>query len=1185
MISGWELLLVSLAYVGGLFLIAWWGDRSHFYPANTRFRPFIYSLALAVYCSSWTYYGAVGTGVRNGLAYLPISLGPILLFVAALPLLERLARIAKRRNATSISDLLSTRFGRSQRIAMIVTVVALTAAIPYIALQLKAISLSIQVVTNSPIHAAAIPWHHDSTFLVAVMLALFAVLFGTREVDATEHHPGMVLAIAAESVVKLLALVLVGIFAFAAIGGTDQLLTTVRELPEKSGHPMTFFTQTLLSFTAIFCLPRQFQIGVVECADVADMKKARWWFTGYLGVISIVVLPIMAAALALDAVGVADVSPDSFVLWLPLAAGHDWLALLAYLGGFSAATGMVIVASVALATMLSNDLILPTLWRMKLLALRNHAPSAGAILWTRRIVIFSVLVGAYAFLRAVPQVSSLASIGLLAFAAVAQFAPALIACAYWTGASRKGVIAGLLVGFGLWIYTLLIPELGAATGAGTDWLVEGPFGLSLLAPHALLGMRASDTLTHGVFWSLLANTAALVGVSLRHPPTIGERLEAANEFMREEISAVRPARLLPGTATIGDLKLIAERLLGADAATRLLERYAQEQGRDVDPETRADVGLLQTLERELAGALGASSARMVLTNVLRGAGLKLAEIVAVFDEASERVRINRELLEAMMDHMPQGISVVDADMRLVAWNQRYLDLFEYPAGLVQIGRPVAELIRFNAERGWCGPGDPGDHVEKRLQHMRAGSAHVSERRRADGRVIEVRGQPLPDGGFVSTFSDVSSYKRTEDQLREVNETLEQRVAERTTQLVRATATAEQANLSKTRFVAAASHDLLQPLNAARIFNAALHDRAQRDPEFLRLTERVDSSLSAAEELLDALLDISRFDAGGIKPDLADFPLAPLLHSIHQQYAPVAAQRGIDLKFRPSREWVHSDQRMLRRVLQNFVSNALRYTRKGRVLIGCRRRGADRIEIQVHDTGPGIPQASRHVVFEEFRRLDQPSPWGEKGLGLGLSICDRIATLLHSPLHVHSIPGRGSAFGIDVPLARRPDPVEVAVTQAGPLEAPAELHAVQVLCIDDDHNILDAMRELLGRWQIGVAAVSTAEEARAVMNRHAVDVVLADYHLHGHALGLDLLFELTQMRTSSTDSERVVRGALITADASEELAQSARRLGFQLLRKPIRPAALRALIAAYVQSAQAGRDAGALQTDPGPEAVR
>jgi len=1170
MISGWVLLLVSLAYVGGLFAIAWWGDRHRLYPDNPRLRPIIYSLALAVYCSSWTFYGAVGTAVRDGLAYLPIYLGPILFFLFALPFFERLVLIAKQQNATSIADLLAARFGRSSRIAIVITVIALTAVIPYIALQLKAVAMSVEVLTGQPhVAPASVLWYRDSALLVALLLAVFASLFGTRMVDAAEHHPGMMLAIAVESVVKLVALCAVGVFAATQLHGTAPLIAAWRGSSATPNYSMGFLTQTLVSFTAIFCLPRQFQVGVVECADTHDVRRARWWFPGYLALICLIVVPIAAAALSGgNQSPLSRAIPDAFVLWLPLSSGHDWLALLAYLGGFSAATGMVIVASVALATMTSNDLVLPALWRLQLLPLGDRAAASATILWIRRIAIFSIILAAYAYVRLVPEAPSLAAIGVLAFAAVAQFAPALIAGVHWSGASRAGVIIGVATGFSVWLYTLFVPAIATAAGDMPSWIAHGPFGWSALSPRALFGFAAPDSLTHGVFWSLLANVALLVGVSLRYPPTLSERLQASRYVTSAKTALTNSLQLLPGAATVGDLLTLAEQMLGAHAAQRLLQRYSLVRQQPIKPTQRADVGLLQALERELTGALGASSARLVLTSSLRGAGLKLGEVVTLFDEASQKLRFNRELLEAMMENVSQGISVVDADLRLIAWNKQWLDIFEYPEALVFTGQQIDILIRYNAMRGWCGPGDSESHVAKRLDFMRRGSAYISERRRPDGRVIEVRGQPLPEGGFVTTFSDVTIYKRVEAELREINDTLEQRVVERTEQLAHATTQAQQANLSKTRFVAAASHDLLQPLNAARLFNAALRGRTEQDAELQKLVERVDNSLHAAEELLDALLDISRLDAGAIKPEPADLAAASLLDSISEQFAPLALQRGIDFRVQPTALRVHTDPRMLRRVLQNFVANALRYTRSGGVVIGCRPRAAGaEVEFQVFDTGPGIPLASQRVIYEEFHRLDQTSPWGEKGLGLGLSICDRIARSLEATLTLQSVPGRGSAFGIRVARSHA-----IAATQAIPTATPgiipsAGLRGLRVLCIDDDPNILDGMRELLTRWDVEVRCAVNQVEAETVAREWTVDVVLADFHLQGQPSGLDLL----ELLCRTTPRSRHSVGALITANASAELAREARARGFDVLHKPVKPAALRALIAALARRVNDDRD--------------
>jgi Na+/proline symporter/CheY-like chemotaxis protein len=1155
MVPGWGLLLVSLVYIAGLFAVAWFGDRNTTYPSRATLRPIVYSLALAVYCSSWTFYGAVGTAARGGAAYLPIYLGPILLFLFGMPFFERLVRIAKRHNVTSIADLIASRFGKSSRVAAAITLVALTAAVPYVALQLKAVAMSIEVLTGAPAGGLSHAWFSDSAFYVAIMLALFAILFGTRGIDAAEHHPGLMLAIAVESLVKLLAFVAIGVFALMSLGGPTEYLAAARSLPSQSEVFTGFGTQMLIAFTAIFCLPRQFQVGVVECTDPGDLSKARWMFPGYLALISILVVPIAALGLARAGPNVAS---DSFVLWLPLQAGHESLALVAYVGGFSAATGMVIVACVALATMVSNDLLLPLVWRYRAENSTTRRATTRLVLWVRRAAIIGVLLLAYVYYRAVPSAPSLASIGLLSFAAVAQFAPTLVAALFWQRASRAGILAGLIVGYAVWMYTLLLPSLLAIDGVVPEWVHEGPFGWSFLAPQALFGWTAPDVLSHGVFWSLILNTVALVAFSLRYRPSLGAQLQAAAFLAPSETDRGARDAPLPGNTTVGDLMTLAEHIVGPRAAAQLLAQYARDAGKELAVTGRADFGLVQAVERELAGAIGSASARMMLTSTLRGAGLKLDQVVALLDETTEKLRLNRGLIEAMMDNMAQGISMVDRDLRLVAWNQRYETLFEYPRGFLYVGMPIIEAIHMNAERGLCGPGDPKQLARRRIAHLRSGSPHVSERRRPDGRVVETRVQPMADGGMVSTFTDVTDYKKVESELREIAETLEMRVEERTEQLRQAKLEAEQANQSKTKFVAAASHDLLQPMNAARLFVSALRSRDLRDGEAASLAERVDTSLRAAEELVDALLDISKLDAGAVEPEIKDVAAADLLEPLAEQFAPLAADRGLELTVLPTRLAVRTDPRMLKRVLQNFIANALRYTRHGGVLVGCRRRGAD-VEFQVWDTGPGVPADALALIFEEFRRLEQPSPWGEKGVGLGLSICDRIARILDHRLIVNSRHGHGSVFAIRVP--RSIAPAVHRVTQ-DPRTRGVPLQGMTVLCLDDELDILDGMTALLGRWGIKVLAARTIPEAESLARSGRPDVILADFHLRESENGLEALRRLTAMNGGRP-------GALVTANASAELVSGARADGFEMLRKPVKPAALRALLAAFARRKVAG----------------
>ncbi|HTC16409.1 MAG TPA: PAS domain-containing hybrid sensor histidine kinase/response regulator [Steroidobacteraceae bacterium] len=1144
MLSGWLLSAMAVAYLAFLFAIAFYGDRRKVYPNRQRLRPYIYGLALGVYCTSWTFYGAVGTAVREGWGYLPIYVGPALVFLLALPFLERLVETGRAHKVASIADFIGSRFGKSRSLALLVTIIAVTAAVPYLALQYKAVAASIAALTTASSGPA--PWYHDSALYVALLMALFAVLFGARRVDATEHHEGLMLAIAFESLLKLTAFVAVGLYAWLELRGRPF------ELPAGLRSTATLFNAntyvaTLLAAAAIFCLPRQFQVTVIECADSSDLRRARWILPLYLGMFSVFVVPIVALA-----VGSGHPLPggsDTLILRLPLAYGAPWLAVLVFLGGLSAATAMVVVASIALSTMISNDLAVPLLWHRRLAAAANLG---RRVLWLRRFVIVALALLAFAYYRSTAGSSSLASIGMLSFVAMAQFAPGLLAALYWQGASRTGVFWGMFAGFVAWGYLLFLPNLVAGNMPPPHDFAHHPL-FNWLWPPAIANYSSHGIVGPVALFSLALNVIILVTASLLRGASAQER-RAARVF------AVPKRATL--SARVGDLEAVAARIIGAPAARRALTEYGALSGRaqykHADP---VDRGLLQYVERALAGSIGASSARIVLTHALRRKGLNVDEVAELLDETSQELRFSRQLLAATLENVTQGISVVDAEMNLVAWNHRYLELFDYPSDMVYVGRPVADLISWNARRGEFGPGDPQQQVAKRLAHMRAGTAYTFQRERQNGQVFSINGQPMAGGGYVSTYTDITEFKRTEQALREAKQELEARVEQRTRELREALDAqraaklqAEAANLGKTRFVAAASHDLLQPLNAARLFVSALEARATSYPELTELTSRIDGSMRAAEELLRDLLDMAQLDTGVTRPDVATFAIGELLDDLRRQYAPLAQSRRLRLQVVGCRETVRSDRVLLRRILQNYVSNGLRYCQRGGVLIGCRRRGAE-LEVCVYDTGPGISPAEREHLYVEFSRLQQGSPWGEKGLGLGLSICDRLARLLNHELTLHSEPGRGSAFGVRVPRVAQERRPERHRPPAAPPDT-AGLHALKVLVVDNDLTILDAMQALLEQWGVRVFKAQAPREALQLVSSQAVDAVLADYHLGDGMNGLELLERVSELAGAS------IARALITADHAAELTRAARRAAVPLLHKPLRPAALRALLSAF-----------------------
>ncbi|HEX2789126.1 MAG TPA: PAS-domain containing protein, partial [Steroidobacteraceae bacterium] len=797
MFSGWLLSLMAVGYLACLFGIAFYGDRHRIYTNQRQLRPYIYGLALGVYCTSWTFFGAVGSAVRDGWGYLPIYLGPALVFLFALPFMERLVEIGRAHKVSSIADFIASRFGKSRSLAVLVSVIALAAAIPYIALQYKAVAASIDVLTT--VAAAHAPWYRDTALAVALIMALFAVLFGARRVDATRHREGLMLAIAFESLFKLLAFVAVGVFACLQLRGHPWLLPTGLATGSTlfNGNELI---NTVLAAAAIFCLPRQFQVGVVECARTSDLKLARWLLPAYLGLFSVVVVPVVALGTR-NGLSLHTAS-DSLILTLPMSYGASWLTVLVFLGGLSAATAMVVVASTALATMISNDIAAPILWRQRL---EDGSSLGRRVLWVRRVAIFTLALLAFTYYRSTSGSISLAAIGMLSFAAVAQFAPGIFAALYWSGASGAGVFWGMLSGFATWAYLLFLPNLAAGG----------------LLPHVLAGDSSPGAVAPRALLALTLNVSVMLIVSARRGVTLQERL-AARAFVAPKHPSAGPPAM---TSQVGDLETVAARIIGAAAARQALQEYAALSSQELPkPAAPADRGLLQHFERVLAGSIGASSARVVLTHALKRKGLEVDEVAELLDETSQELRFSRQLLQATMENVTQGISVVDAQMRIVAWNRRYLDLLGYPDGMVYVGRPVADLIRWNAEQGDMGPGDPAQQVQRRLGHMRAGTAYTFQRARRNGQVYSIHGQPMSGGGFVTTYTDITEFKRHEQDLLDAKQGLEERVAMRTHELSAsleaqrmAKQEAETANVSKTRFFAAASHDLLQPLNAARLF--------------------------------------------------------------------------------------------------------------------------------------------------------------------------------------------------------------------------------------------------------------------------------------------------------------------------------------------------------------------------------
>ncbi|WP_371322663.1 sensor histidine kinase [Dechloromonas sp. ZY10] len=669
MISGWLLALLVCVYLAILFIIARIGD-ARADAGRSLLGPSVYALSLAVYCTSWTFFGSVGRASSGGLSFLTIYLGPTLMLLAGGVVLKML-RICKQQRITSIADFIASRYGKSHLLAGLVTVIAVLGIVPYIALQLKAVAAALEVFFPSLAQGSG--GLFDPTLLIAALLAIFTILFGTRHLDATERHEGMVAAIAFESLVKLLAFVAVGAFVtwgmfdgfvdlFRRAAADSQLQQLLRPDPAKAGNWLALI---LLSGFAIILLPRQFQVLVVENVDEGHLRRALWLFPLYLLLINVFVLPLaLGGMLHFGGQG----NPDTFVLSLPLSQGAEALAILVFIGGLSAATGMVIVETIALSTMICNDLVMPGLLRSTRLRGKNQMLTASWLLGVRRAAIALVLFLGYLYFRLAGEAYALVGIGLISFAAVAQFAPALFGGMYWKQGTRQGALAGLLAGFALWLYTLLLPSFARSGWIDTGFVVAGPWGIGWLRPQALFGLSGLDEITHALWWSLLFNLGLYLTVSLFGRRDALEAAQAERFVDVEQASqALVATGLWRGKVAAEPLLALLERFLGRDRARQRLSQYALSRGCSDSVLPSADAALVAFVERELAGAIGSASARVMIASLVDAEEPGLEEVLDILEEANQIRAYSREL-----ETKQQALEQATAELR--AANQRLREL-------------------------------------------------------------------------------------------------------------------------------------------------------------------------------------------------------------------------------------------------------------------------------------------------------------------------------------------------------------------------------------------------------------------------------------------------------------------------------------------------------------------------------
>ncbi len=1262
MIGNWTIYIILTLYMGLMYLIARWGDQQDF-SKNQPIRVVIYSFSLAVYCTSWTFFGAVGTAVQSGWSFLPIYLGPIILFTFGWPLVKKIINISKKKNVTSIADFIASLYEKSRRIAIVVTCIAVIASIPYIALQLETIAASLRIISAQNISA------HDEQFrilMITLMLAFFAMIFGTKKLDVTEHHRGLMMAIAFESFIKLLAFMAVGLFVtFFVYSGPADMLASSKNMNKIAGGPILsfhFISQVMLAFLVFMCLPRQFHVTVVENENKADLAWSRWIFVTYLVIFSLLVIPIASAGS--QWLG-NSVSADFYVLQLPMLMQQEWLTVLVLFGGLAAATGMVIISTIALSTMVSNDLVLPVYLKYKKYNLPRKIALQDVVLWSRRISIAIITTLAYLFYYSLDVSIPLAAFGNLSFLLTVQFAPALLLGIYWPHSDKKAAFAGLLTGVVVWVILVFFPQWFNHT---TDEMTGILYTLNQLTSDR-------SPLLKLVVYSLLSNVMVHISIAL-YVKYVKKKTHGIANHSRDTASTE--------AISVNELKTAVSKIVGVNAVNEAYHHFFQGLNDDISGDAQVSTPMIQFTERLLSGSVGSSSARAIVTALLKSKGLAVDEIISLLDETSQAVRFQRRITDATLDSISQGVSVIDSELRLVAWNQQYLTLLNYPEGMVYKGMPIEELIQFNATRGLMGTLNVSNEVEKRLIYLRKRVPYRHERQYDGSRYLQIEGNPMPDQCYVTTYTDVSHYKLIEQKLlksendirfytdnapamlayvdknhqlkfankaylqffskngdqlidrhidtlylqtdlqkrmpylvtaltgipqtfeMELNDIrgvkhfvlgnyvpdseeqqvkgvfviiqdissrrkaelalqkakseLEQRVNERTLELLKtnqqletAKQKAEKANSSKTKFIADASHDLLQPFNAARLFSSLLSEQSHQLPQELKNTVlNLDQSLKSAENLLGALLDIAKIDAGGMTVEKNHFCIKVLFDQLKNQYQSLASKKSLKFTIMNSNYAVYSDQKLLYRVLQNLTYNALKYTEKGGVLIGCRKR-AEQLQILVIDTGIGLSESEQDIIFQEFLRLNKVKDQGSHGLGLGLSIVERIVKQLDHPLNIISEPLKGSTFLVTVPLT---DPK--LVEQQSVIEAPLGVHENKpcILCIDNEQQILTGMNQLLSNWGYPVHCANGSQQALSLLKQgKKARILLVDYHLDNET-GLTTI---DQIKKQFPEQYHVV---IITANRTETLRKTIEEEGYSLLLKPIKPAMLRNIISKF-----------------------
>ena len=1143
MFANWLLVTISIGYISLLFLIAYLGGKYR-HKLVAKQHAIIYALSLGVYCTSWGFLGTSAQAANHNFTYFSVYLAPILLFMFAWPFIQRVMKTSLQLKITSIADLLSSRFGKSQNLAILITLVALIGTMPYIALQLKAIVYSYKILQENqdfPIWQLGL--------IVSSILAGFTIIFGVRTIDVTERHPGVMIAIAFESLIKIIAFLLVGLFVSFYIYDSPIVIWELSkeyadiEKQLSTSNFIAMFGLLIIGLSAFLCFPRQFQVLFVEIKEPKHSNLSRWLFPLYVLVFAFFAAPLgLAGSLTYG----DSLQSDAYVLFLPAFNGQMWLSLFSFLGAVSAASSMVIVSTIALSTMLSNEIVFPMMFKLS-----KHQPDdfthfQSKLLLIRKGLVLLVIFLSYGMLLLSPP-DTLSSLGEVAFGAIAQIGPALFAAFFWRRATLAGVFSGVSAGFIIWMFCNLLPQLG-------------------LYQHLLVNTDLPAT-TVITLVGLLVNLFVLWFVSLVTRQSIREQMQCEFFYSNQQKTLWQLAK--HPKIDINELEFLVARFIGYEKAKQSFTQFKEANKHKKLKEFNE--ALLFHAENILASVVGSASAKLVTSFVINGSDIAFDQVAKlVEDNSTQQLEFSRSVLQSAIENASEGISVIDKDLKLVAWNERYLEIFNYPKDFIYIGCPISQLIHYNLSRQFPYIEDIDQQVKKRLEFIRQGSRHSTERKLADGKIINIEGNPIPGGGFVMIFSDITVYRQAEKVLKEKNYDLESLVSARTAELEQANKELEQANkalaaarekaeqahFKKSQYLKACSHDLLQPLSAARLFSSAITLSARVSEHERQQVMQIDNALAIANDLLLDLNEVARIESGNIVPRISTLSVKELFMPLISEFSALTEEYKIEFHYQISQLLIESDNKLLSRIIQNFLSNAFRYAHHGKVLLGCRRKGK-MLSIQIIDNGPGIPIDQHQAVFEQFTQLTTTPYIGRKGLGLGLNIARSLACILGHEIKLTSMIERGCIFSIEVPLAQQKILVPKPVIQAD-----ITLQGVGVLCIDNDVDVLAGMKDLLSAWKCRVFVASGAKQAQELFTRFEdqIDILLVDYQLEEQNSNLN---GITLIKRFREQSHYPLPAILITATTDDEVMLSAEQENIAFLRKLIKPITLRALMSSLL----------------------